>query len=284
VYFADLTTGQMRAATTGALPFMRLGTDGSFALVEKAHPHSLFGVSASGVAGVGLSDTATVTSIAMLEGRRFAFVSHLRELKVASYPTMMTHALIPATVGAVYRGSPDGAHLMFRLAPLRSGLADLYMVATSSASLPTVVQLSIGSSRGAFPAGDPFSADSQYAYWYDRVDSNSIGTAFSRKADGSGMSQSLATGSIVLRNIADPTSVMIFDNARLVLDPASQMMVVGVVDMTVQKRDGSSGRNVIVPDIDPGDWILFPTSRSKIAYHVDMGSNLGIWVRDLPSQ
>jgi hypothetical protein len=220
-----------------------------------------------------------LTSLLPLDGKRFIYATSAATLKVASYPRMTGTALMAAAPSAVDRASPNGLFAVYHQSMnMTTGLTDLYMVSTSSATPQAPV--TVESTSTGYPGDDSFSADNAWFQYYANVDQYFIGDIKSVPTAG-GASVMIGPRAYYVKNYSDVTSVMMMVNASLLTQGGQQF--VGLANMAVSKRDGSNPLNILVPSVDPNTFVIFPISKNKIVYSIPQDrAHLGLWVRELP--
>jgi hypothetical protein len=280
LYFVDLDAGTSRLVTSDVLGAVRVAEDHSFAIFVDGSGH-MQGVSGDGMMVVPLAYTALIADLRMLSGKRFIYRTTQRELKVGSWPRMTPGTILPATMGiaGIDGISPDGAEVAVHQNPRTGGVADLFLLNTSTTSPQRPITLS--SAATAVPGQDLFSADSGYVFWIRNADRNGVGEIMSRKVDGSMEANPLGTMGWRVYRYSDPMSALMFVN--LTVAPLTMMTGRPVADIAVRRRDGSMPVNLLVSSFDARTFLLFPRTKSKIVYRIiDPPNPPGLYVRDLP--
>jgi hypothetical protein len=280
--FYDASSGQPpRVVATDVQPYLQLSADRSFLLFADNARH-IFAVDTRTASEMhALPASEEVTSLQILDGKRFAYVTATRALKLASWPSMNPYVAVASSVLALDAASPSGRYLMFHLSRSpTTHLSDLYLILTSTPA--GGAPLPLNAMQTSYPAGDPFADDSAFVYWYANVDTNSAGVAdlMSRPVAGRN-GTTLATRATAARNYSDPNAVFVFANAMT--RGTGTGVAIDSVDMGVTKRDGSGMLDVLVSGVDPSDFLLLPNSRSAVIYRLLSGGYAGLWIRSLPT-
>jgi hypothetical protein len=270
LFAIDLATGGTSTIAEGVLSLVRVGTDRSY-LLFLDRDLRMHAVSADGRMVREVAGNDRLTSLAFLDGSRFAYVTMRQELFVTSWPDLVPELLIPLGVDALEAASPSGAHIVFRQSRAPTGLRDLWLARTSSPASP----LLLNARTDAYPGDDTFSEDGRFVRWFTEADANFIGDLLVRPSDGTQGAVMLAPRAWYVLNYADPSRVLLMVNTRV--SPDSRRII---ADMATRIGDGSGILEILAPGVDPTSFVLF-ADRRRIAYLVPEGSAAGLWVRPL---
>jgi hypothetical protein len=274
----DLSTRTSSVIARGVLPTIVVGADRLFVLFLDGARH-LIGVDRAGRRTRMIADASPVTGVTALSGRRFAYTTQGRALKVAAWPAMAPVEILPSGADRIERRSGNGSFVMFRKDPAVNGLRDLYAVATGTrtASFPIALDMNVD----GVPGDSAFTADSRTALWFNGTTfdgTTPIGDAMSIKTDAAGPPVLLARGASTIETYGSATNVLIFANTRHETDIHGDDRL--AADLAVRRADGTADLQVLVPGVDAS---AFKTRRSTIAYRLPPGMLSGIWLTTLPT-
>lgn len=270
LYSIDLSTGRTATVASDVLSFLRLSSDHSYALFLDSR-YQMFAVSANGDRVVRVQEDSPIVSLVFLDRGRFAYVTSEQELLVAGWPDFQPEMLVPLGVTTLEAASPTGEHVMFHQTRAANGLRDLWLVRTSSPASPEL----LNPTPDGYPGDDAFSEDGQWVRWFSQADAASIGDVLTRNVDNPGIPILLAQRAWYVLNYGDPDRVILMVNARV-----SEENRRVIADVATRLGNGGGPLQVLVPNIDPSTFRLFP-DRQRFVYRVPEGAATGLWVRAL---
>jgi hypothetical protein len=225
-----------------------------------------------GTKTVHLPESESINTVKAISKNGFAYTTESDQLRIAHWPSLIPKTIQTFGANRIRAVSPDGSLLLF--SPQRAAIGSLFMIGTSTLSLPTLITLN--SDNDSYPGDTPFSADSSHVFWYARSDQNYIGNLMSRSTQASANPKVLGLQAYFVQNYANPDKVLLMINARL----SSQNQQV-IADLAVRSRNGLEPLEILVPRVHSSNLIVFPNSK-RVVYNVIAGPNAGIWVRALP--
>ena len=231
----------------------------------------LHGADADGSNATALDSETPVSTVRLLDGRRFAYSTKFNALEVATWPDM-TPTTLHLYAGARLRGtSPTGQHLLVSQSYRAPG--DLNLIATfpESRHVPRI----LSERPAAYPGEDAFSADGRYALYYVDLDGDFIGDAVSLETTAGATPVRLAERAYVIRHAGDRAMVM-FDARKV----RSGNATIVVANLAVRSLDGGGPLHVLATGVHATDYALFP-ERDRIVYRVVQGASAGLWVRSM---